>query len=59
MYERSEEHRTKEADEMLQRLEAAQQDKKKAQKRSRLAARNVLLKKSVDSTADKMLKNLQ
>ena len=58
VYERSEEHRTKEADEMLQRLEAAQQDKKKAQKRSRLAARNVLLKKSVDSTADKMLKNL-
>ena len=58
VYERSEEHRTKEADEMLKRLEAAQQDKKKAQKRSRLAARNVLLKKSVDSTADKMLKNL-
>ena len=58
VYERSEEHRTKEADEMLKRLEAARQDKKKAQKRSRLAARNVLLKKSVDSTADKMLKNL-
>lgn len=58
VYERSEEHRTKEADEMLKRLEAARQDKKKAQKRSLLAARNVLLKKSVDSTADKMLKNL-
>ena len=58
VYERSEERRTKEADEMLERLEAAQQDKKEAQKRSRVAARNVLLKKSVDSTADKMLKNL-